>query len=90
MTIRSARTSSRRAPALSLLRRHARCHAAGQLQRVALAYVTVPAQVIFVGEAGVGKTAMLERLSSNRFEAHTQPTIGTDVRGPCKSRSTMA
>ncbi|KAJ9512958.1 hypothetical protein QJQ45_029092 [Haematococcus lacustris] len=37
-------------------------------------------KVIFVGAAGVGKTCLIERLFTNKFDSTTQPTIGVDFR----------
>ena len=37
-------------------------------------------QIIFVGASGVGKTSLLERLFSNKFELNTPATIGACAR----------
>ncbi|GBF95679.1 hypothetical protein Rsub_08661 [Raphidocelis subcapitata] len=37
-------------------------------------------KIIFVGDSGVGKTSLLERMFSDRFDSHMPATIGTDQR----------
>lgn len=37
-------------------------------------------KIIFVGDSGVGKTCLIERMFSNRFDSHLPATIGTDQR----------
>eukprot|EP00879_Flechtneria_rotunda_P003156 GHRR01003378.1.p1 GENE.GHRR01003378.1~~GHRR01003378.1.p1 ORF type:complete len:148 (+),score=24.43 GHRR01003378.1:167-610(+) len=37
-------------------------------------------KIIFVGDSGVGKTCLIERMFSNRFDSTLPSTIGTDQR----------
>ncbi|KAF5836922.1 hypothetical protein DUNSADRAFT_5253 [Dunaliella salina] len=46
--------------------------------RVDKASVERLAKVIFAGGAGVGKTCLLSRLFSDKFDANKPPTIGCD------------
>jgi small GTP-binding protein len=36
-------------------------------------------RIIFVGDSGVGKTALIHRSKNNRFNEHTTPTIGAGI-----------
>jgi small GTP-binding protein len=36
-------------------------------------------RIIFIGDSGVGKTALIHRSKSNRFNEHTTPTIGAGI-----------
>ncbi len=44
-----------------------------------------PWQVIFLGDAAVGKTCLIEKLFSDQFSLQTQPTIGEATQGSSHS-----